>query len=58
MRKLELSENSNIVGGEMIDRLFKQWYKCIAGSSYACGRVNRMAARHGFTPSQEYIDNY
>ncbi len=46
MRKLDLKESSNVRGGNIYDRLIKQWYKCAHGSGYACGRVNRMYARH------------
>tara|TARA_R110000868_G_scaffold156380_1_gene383212 strand:+ start:169 stop:315 length:147 start_codon:yes stop_codon:yes gene_type:complete len=46
MRKLDLKESSNVRGGDKYARLMKQWHKCVNGSSYACGRVNRMYARH------------
>ena len=58
MKTLSLNESSSVMGGAFIDRLMKQWYKCLNGSGYACARVNRMAARHNITVSQEVIDNY
>ena len=46
MRKLEINETTEVLGGDWLDRVMKQWYKCANGSSRDCERVNRMVERH------------
>tara|TARA_R110000868_G_scaffold156380_1_gene383213 strand:+ start:373 stop:522 length:150 start_codon:yes stop_codon:yes gene_type:complete len=48
MIKLNKHESSKVIGGNWENRYFKQWYKCLqgGGSGRACGRAERIAARH------------
>ena len=50
MKTIERKDLVNINGGDWENRFFKQWYKCLKGSERACGRAERIAARHDESP--------
>ena len=45
MRKLELKENSNVLGGDWEARYYKQIRKCARGNNSSCKRAMRMLSR-------------
>lgn len=45
MKKLNLQENSKIIGGDREDRFNKQYGKCMKGSIRACNRALRILDR-------------